>query len=94
MTTPPTPFENLKDLAEQGDPTERAKTVGAALQAIPQLQHWLREIRQGAVLELREDGLSHAQIGKELGISRARAQQISEGRTSGKRASKEPQDET
>ncbi|MDQ0758713.1 sigma-70 family RNA polymerase sigma factor [Streptomyces canus] len=88
MTTPPTPFENLKHLAEQGDPTQRAKTVGAALQAIPELQHWLREIRQSAVQEMRDDGMSHAEVGKELGLSRARAQQIAEGRTSGKRADK------
>lgn len=86
MTIPPSPFENLKHLAEQGDPTDRAKTVGAALQAIPELQHWLREIRQGAVQEMRDDGMSHAEVGKELGLSRARAQQIAEGRTTGKRA--------
>lgn len=86
MTNPPSPFENLKHLAEQGDPTQRAKDVGAALQAIPELQKWLREIRQGAVQEMRDDGLSHAQVAAELGISRARAQQIAEGRTSGKRA--------
>ncbi|KAB1146847.1 sigma-70 family RNA polymerase sigma factor [Streptomyces luteolifulvus] len=89
MTTPPSPFENLKHLAEQGDPTQRAKTVGAALQAIPELQHWLREIRQGAVQEMRDEGMSHADVGKELGLSRARAQQISEGRTTGKRAATE-----
>ena len=86
MTTPPSPFENLKHLAEQGDATQRAKEVGTALQAIPELQHWLREIRQGAVGEMRDDGLSHAQVAAELGISRARAQQIAEGRTTGKRA--------
>jgi hypothetical protein len=86
MTTPPTPFENLKHLAEQGNPTERAKSVGDALQAIPELQHWLREIRQGAVQEMRDEGKSHAEVGKELGLSRARAQQIAEGRTTGKRA--------
>ncbi|MER6350636.1 sigma-70 family RNA polymerase sigma factor [Streptomyces sp. NPDC001634] len=85
MTTPPSPFENLKHLAEQGDPTQRAKAVGVALQAIPELQHWLREIRQGAVKEMRDEGMSHAEVGKELGLSRARAQQIAEGRTSGKR---------
>ena len=90
MTTPPTPFENLKHLAEQGNPTERAKTVGAALQAIPELQHWLREIRQGAVQEMRDEGMSHAEVGKELGLSRARAQQIAEGRTTGKRAEPKP----
>lgn len=86
MTNPPSPFENLKHLAEQGDPTERAKAVGAALQAIPELQHWLRAIRQGAVTEMRDEGLSHAEVGKKLGVSRARAQQIAEGRTTGKRA--------
>ncbi|MFC5802832.1 helix-turn-helix domain-containing protein [Streptomyces formicae] len=89
MTNPPSPFENLKHLAEQGDPTQRAKDVSTALQAIPELQHWLREIRQAAVQELRDEGMSHAQVAAELGISRARAQQIAEGRTSGKRAAVE-----
>lgn len=89
MTNPPSPFENLKHLAEQGDATQRAKDVGTALQAIPELQHWLREIRQVAVQEMRENGLSHAEVGRELGLSRARAQQIAEGRTTGKRAASE-----
>lgn len=90
MTTPPSPFENLKHLAEQGDATQRAKDVSTALQAIPDLQKWLREIRQAAVQEMRdEDGLSHAQVAKEIGTSRARAQQIYEGRTTGKRADEE-----
>ena len=86
MTNPPSPFEDLKHLAEQGDPTQRAKDVSTALQAIPELQHWLREIRQAAVQEMRDDGLSHAQVAAELGISRARAQQIAEGRTTGRRS--------
>jgi hypothetical protein len=89
MTTPPNPFENLKHLAEQGDPTQQAKEASAALQAIPDLQKWLREIRQAAVQGMREGGLSHAQVAAELGISRARAQQIAEGRTTGKRAGAE-----
>ncbi|MFH8531528.1 sigma-70 family RNA polymerase sigma factor [Streptomyces tendae] len=88
MTTPPSPFENLKNLAEQEDPTERAKNVGKVLEAIPALQHWLREVRQGAVQEMRSDGMSHAEVGKQLGLSRARAQQIAEGRATGKRAEK------
>ncbi len=87
MTTPPSPFENLKHLAEQGDPTRRAKDVSAALRAIPELQKWLREIRHAAVHEMRdEEGMSHAEVAKEIGTSRARAQQIYEGRTTGKRA--------
>lgn len=86
MTTPPSPFENLKHLAEQGDATQRAKDVGAALQAIPDLQKWLHALRQSAVQEMHDDGLSYAQIGAELGVHRVRAHQIAEGRTTGKRA--------
>lgn len=86
MTTPPTPFETLKHLADSRDPAERAKEIGAALNAVPELQKWLRQLRQDAVLELRADGLSHAEVGKVIGTSRARAQQIAEGRTTGRRA--------
>jgi|GEM_PF-1284536 len=89
MTTPPSPFENLKHLAEEGDATERAKTVGAALNAVPELQHWLRQVRQRAVQEMHDDGLSYADIGKAIGTSRVRAHQIAEGRTTGKRAGEE-----
>ncbi|WP_394436251.1 sigma-70 family RNA polymerase sigma factor [Streptomyces sp. SGAir0957] len=88
MTTPPSPFESLENLSKQANPTERAKSVGKVLEAIPDLQHWLRQVRQGAVQEMREDGMSHADVGRELGISRARAQQIAEGRATGKRAEK------
>lgn len=85
MTTPPTPFEALKHLADTDDPTERAKQAGVALNAVPELQSWLRQVRQEAVLEMRAGGLSHAEVGKQLGVSRARAQQIAEGRTTGRR---------
>lgn len=85
MTTPPNPFEALKRLTENTDAGERAKEVGAALNAVPELQKWLRQLRQDAVLELRADGLSHAEVGKLIGTSRARAQQIAEGRTTGRR---------
>ncbi|TQN27487.1 Homeodomain-like domain-containing protein [Haloactinospora alba] len=64
------------------DPTERAQAVGDMLSAIPALQRALREERRAAVLDLREAGYSHAQVAAELGISRGRAQQIAEGRTS------------
>lgn len=79
-------------LAEEGDPVRRAKDVSAALQAIPELQQWMREVRQGAVQEMRADGMSHAEVGKAIGVSRARAQQIAEGRTTGKRANPEEVD--
>ncbi|MCZ4510464.1 sigma-70 family RNA polymerase sigma factor [Streptomyces sp. ActVer] len=89
MTTPPSPFEALKNLAEQGDATQRAKDVGAALNTVPDLQRWLREIRQHAVQEMHQDGLTYDQIGTELGMHRVRAHQIAEGRTTGKRAKAE-----
>jgi transposase-like protein len=38
------------------------------------------ESRRGMVLELRENGLSFTEIGKKLGVSRQRAQQISVGK--------------
>lgn len=72
------------------DPTTRAQTTGAMLDAVPALQRALREIRQAAVIELRARGMSHADVAKVLGISRARAQQVAEGRTSGKRATAQP----
>ncbi|MFG2412256.1 RNA polymerase subunit sigma-70 [Streptomyces goshikiensis] len=86
MTTPPKPFEALKYLADNADAGARAQEVGAALNAVPELQKWLRRLRQDAVLDLRADGLSHAEVGKVIGTSRARAQQIAEGRTTGRRA--------
>ena len=86
MTTPPSPFEALKHLAEKGDATERAKTVGDALKAVPELQHWLREIRQQAVQEMHDDGNSYDQIGQELGMHRVRAHQIAKGKTTGRRS--------
>lgn len=93
MTTPPKPFETLKHLAGNPDAGARAQEVGAALNAVPELQKWLRQLRQDAVLELRADGLSHAEVGKVIGTSRARAQQIAEGRTTGRRAADEASEE-
>jgi hypothetical protein len=90
MDTPPTPFEALKEFATATDPAARARTAGNALKAVPELQKWLRRVRQDAVLELRGSGYSHADVAKEIGTSRARAQQIAEGRTTGKRADPKP----
>jgi len=86
MDSPPTPFAALDHLTAETDPAVRARTLGQALEAVPKLQAWLRRARQATVLEMRADGLSHGDIAKELGISRARAQQVAEGRTTGKRA--------
>lgn len=92
MDTPPAPFEALATLAAAPNSADRARTLGQALDSIPHLQIWLRQARQEAVLQMRSDGLSHADVGKELGISRARAQQIAQGLTTGKRATTNDED--
>lgn len=81
----PTPFELLARSFTDPDSAARAKQLGVALDAVPQLQAWLRGERQRAVQAMRADGMSHGDVAKVLGISRARAQQIAEGRTTGKR---------
>jgi hypothetical protein len=84
MDTPPAPFESLAGLTAAPDPTDRAKTVGAALNAIPDLQKWLRRAREHAVGEMHDSGMSYAEIGAELGMDRVRAHQIAKGKTTGR----------
>lgn len=92
MDQPPPPFGPLARTFDNPDPAKRAQRLGAALDAVPQLQSWLRGERQRAVQEMRDGGASHGDVAKMLGISRARAQQIAEGRTTGKRKDDEPTD--
>lgn len=80
----------LAALTKIEDPLDRAKVASLVLDAVPRIQTALRETRQAAVRELREQGLSHAEVGTALGVSRARAQQIAEGKTSGKRVEPKP----
>jgi hypothetical protein len=84
MDTPPAPFERLEDLAEAPDPTDRAMAIGAALNAIPDLQKWLRRVRENAVGEMHDSGMSYADIGVALGMDRVRAHQIAKGKTTGR----------
>ena len=85
METPPQPFEPLAPIAGGSDPTERAKALGEAIDAVPHLQAWLRRARQQAVAEMHEQGVgSYADIGEILGFSRARAQQIATGYVGGR----------
>jgi hypothetical protein len=84
MDTPPSPFEALANLTNAPDPTQRAKQVGAALAAVPDLQKWLRRAREAAVGEMHDGGMSYADIGAELGMDRVRAHQIAKGKTTGR----------
>jgi DNA-directed RNA polymerase specialized sigma24 family protein len=79
------PFAALRALADIPDATERAKQLTAVLAELPDVQAQLKAARQQAVVEMRAGGMSHADVGAELGVSRARAQQIAEGRTTGRR---------
>lgn len=96
MEKPPIPFTNLARLAKADDPTTRARILGQALDAMPALQTWISNARREAVLAMREEGQSYGDIANNLGFSRSRAQQIVEGRITGRRAqaasspSKEP----
>jgi hypothetical protein len=79
VMTEPFLADILTSLAAIDDPAERARALGATLDAVPGYQQWLRLARQQALKDMRAEGMSYATIGKKLGISRARAQQIVEG---------------
>jgi predicted XRE-type DNA-binding protein len=70
--------ETITQLSDIADPTERARAVGAALDAVPDLQSELRGVRQGAVLVMRET-MSVAEVAEALGISVPRVSQITKG---------------
>jgi DNA-directed RNA polymerase sigma subunit (sigma70/sigma32) len=77
------PMANLEDLERIADPAQRALEVGRRMAQVPIWQAQLRAIRQAAVAEMRESGMSLADIGRELGLHRNRVQQILEGRSAG-----------
>lgn len=79
---------DIDDIERIPDPAERARQAGERLAAIPAWQERLRKIRQAAVLELRQQQLSYADIGKELKLHRNRIQQIAEGRPGGGKGAK------
>ena len=73
------------------DPVERAREVGRRMTEIPIWHARLKAIRQAAVAELKARGMSHADIGRELGLHRNRIQQILEGRSGGGQGGKRPE---
>jgi DNA-directed RNA polymerase specialized sigma24 family protein len=75
------PFAPLRAIADIPDLVERGKALSDALKKLPDVQAELRQARQDVVLALREQGWSHAQVAAEFGLTRSRAQQIAEGKT-------------
>lgn len=82
MTTPPRPFEALAHLAADADPITRATALGAALNAIPELQAWLRTERQQAVTQANETQ-TQDQIAAHLNLSKSRVSAIINNSPSG-----------
>lgn len=74
---------DIDEIEKIPDPAERAREVGRRMAVIPDVHARLKAIRQGAVAEMREKGMSLAVIGRELGLHRNRVQQILEGRSAG-----------
>lgn len=50
----------------------------------PELHRQVREVRQQAVIVMRQQGMTFTEIGAALGITRERASQIEKGQTSGR----------
>lgn len=74
---------DLEAIEQITDPAERAREVGRRMAEIPVWHARLRAIRQKAVAEMKDSGMSYADIGRELNMHRNRAQQILEGRSGG-----------
>ncbi|MFF1962921.1 sigma-70 family RNA polymerase sigma factor [Streptomyces sp. NPDC058232] len=74
----PAPFAALADLA--GEPTiERAQALGRALNAVPDLQAWLREQRQLTVRALLDGPLTKEDLAPRLELSPQRVADIASG---------------
>lgn len=82
---------DIDALAEIPDPVERAREVGRRMAQIPAVHQRLKEIRRAAVLEMRNRGMSYADIGAELGLHRNRVQQIADGRSGGGQGGRRPE---
>lgn len=80
MDTPPTPFQQLAQLADGPESIDQAKALTEALNAVPDLQSWLRERRQHIVRTLHErDGVSYTDMAPQLGVKPERVSGIARG---------------
>jgi len=72
VTVPRTP----EDIANIEDPAERARAAGELLAEHQTAVTRLARIRRRAVAELRAAGLSYAEVGQKLGLTRGRIAQL------------------
>lgn len=88
METPPDPFANLAGLIKGPESIEQAKALTEALNAVPELQSWLREHRQHVVRTLHErDGVSYTEMAPHLGVKPERVSGIARGHSRSPRRS-------
>lgn len=68
--------EHVDRIAAIGDPVARARAAGELLAEHQSAVNRLAQIRRKAIAELRDQGLSYAQVGQSLGITRGRIAQL------------------
>ena len=79
MKNPPKPFQQLTALTGP-ETIERAQALTEALNAVPELQRWLREQRQHVVRTLHErDDMSYTDMAPHLGVKPERVSGIARG---------------
>lgn len=75
----------LREVEEIEDPAERAAVCSELLRAWPDLHRWVADVRQGAVNEAHDGGMTYAALGRRMGgITGEAVGQIARGR--GRRA--------
>ncbi|MGW7198484.1 sigma factor-like helix-turn-helix DNA-binding protein [Streptomyces chryseus] len=74
-------LDSIDALGQGETPTDRAKRLTQLLDAMPDTQAKVREMRQEAVIAMQGEGKSLRAIGAELGISFGRVRDIIEGVT-------------
>lgn len=84
MSDPLTDFLEICDrITRLTDPADRAIARAQALAAIPAVQRQLKQGRQADVVEMRNSGMTDAEIGEQIGVHWARVSAIARGVSQG-----------
>ncbi|MFI6639968.1 sigma factor-like helix-turn-helix DNA-binding protein [Streptomyces sp. NPDC050504] len=76
-------LDSIDALGTDGDAADRARRLTELLDDWPDTHAKVRGMRQEAVKEMHESGMSLRKIGEELGVSFGRVRQIIAGETAG-----------
>lgn len=76
MSTPDPLDALVSAVAEAPDAVARARLAGQNMDRLGQVVTQLSSLRQASIQELVDQGMSHAAIGRELGLTRARVSQL------------------